>query len=154
MNLGKSINRIAESDAAKWARAEMFFGEGAGTRRKLLEAEISHKVENVSGYHEAFQKAYSKQNMAEHAIKAAKERQRIDRTNMIGKNARALIRGDRRSLSTGLFVIVTIAYVAHQTGYDQVVFDEGKKYYRKVKADIDARRRRNSTKEYGTYPNN
>jgi hypothetical protein len=128
-----NINKIAAKDAAKWAYAELFFGEGAGTRRKLLSAEIAHKVENISNYNEAFNKAYSKQPFANLAIKAAKERKHIDRSNMIGKNAKALLRGDRRGLSTGLLIIVTIGVVAHQTGLDKVALAEGKKYYRKAK---------------------
>ncbi len=90
-----NINKLATADATNWARAEMFFGEGAGTRRKLLSADIGHKVERISGYNEAFQKAYNKQNFADHAIKAAKERKRIDRSAAFGKNVRALARGDR-----------------------------------------------------------
>lgn len=124
-----NIAKIAAKDAAEWARAEMFFGEGAGTRRKLLGAAIAHKVENVSGYQEAFAKAYSMQDMAEHAIKAAKERQHIDRAAVVGKNAKALLRGDRRGLSTGVLVVVTILVVANQTGYDKVAIEYGKKKY-------------------------
>ncbi len=54
-----NINKLAATDAAKWARAEMFFGEGAGTRRKLLDADITHKSVNFPGYVEAFQKGVS-----------------------------------------------------------------------------------------------
>jgi hypothetical protein len=132
-----NISKIAAKDAAEWARAEMFFGEGAGTRRKLLEAEIAHKVENLSDYNELFKKAYSKQNMADHAAKAAKERKHIDRMAKVSKNARALVHGDRRGLSTGVFVIVAIGYVAHQTGYDKVALEEGKKQYHKIKTRFD-----------------
>ena len=135
-----NIAKLAAKDAAEWARAEMFFGEGAGTRRKLLEAEIAHKIENISEYHEAFKRAYANQNMAEHAIKAAKERKNIDRAAKVSKNVNALIRGDRRSLSTGVFIIFAIGYVAHQTGYDQKAYDEGKKYYRKLKKEIAIRK--------------
>lgn len=139
-----NIERIAAKDAAKWAEAELFFGEGAGTRRKLLSADIGYKTENVSEYYPAFKKAYDKLNFSQLAMKAAKERQHIDRANMMGKNARAIIRGDRRGLSTGLAIIVGVIYVAHQTGYDQKILKEGRKYYRKysrkIKAEIAARK--------------
>lgn len=134
-----NINKLAAEDAARWARAEMFFGEGAGTRRKLLSAEIARKVETISEYHELFQKAYNKQNFADHAIKAAKERKSIDRATKLGKNAKALLRGDRRGLSTGLLVIATIVVVAHQTGYDEVALKEAKKYYCKAKLEYKKR---------------
>jgi len=148
-----NLEKLAASDAAKWARAEMFFGEGAGTRRKLLAAEIDHKVETISHYKEEFANAYLMQDMAEHAIKAAKERQHIDRAVKISKNTRALVRGDRRGLSTGLAIIAGIAYVAHQTGYDKIALAKGKIYYRKVllkiRSEIATRKLRHEFDEKG-----
>lgn len=135
-----NINKIAANDASNWARADMFFGEGAGTRRKLLHAEINHKVVSIPGYLEAYDKAYGKQDMAKHAIKAAKERRHIDRSEKLGKNAKALLRGDRRGMSTGVLVLVGIGYVAHQTGYDKVALKEAKKYYKKLKTEIAVRK--------------
>jgi hypothetical protein len=73
------------------------------------------------------------------AIKAAQERNHIDRTNMIGKNVKGILRGDRRSMSTGVLVVVGVAYILHQTGYDKVLLKEGQKYYRKLKAEYKAR---------------
>lgn len=131
-----NIDKIAAKDAKEWAAAELFFGEGAGTRRKLLAADIGYKTENVSEYYPAFKKAYDQQNFSQLAMKAAKERKNIDRANMLGKNARAIIRGDRRGLSTGLAVVVGIVYVAHQTGYDQKALIEGKKQYKKIKSKV------------------
>jgi hypothetical protein len=134
-----NIEKIAAKDAAQWAAAEMFFGKGAGTRRKLLSADIASKVENVFGYHEAFNKAYSEQDFAKHAMKAIQERNHIDRTEMIGKNVKGILRGDRRSMSTGVLILVGIGVVAHQTGYDEVALKEAKKYYKKAKDEIKAR---------------
>lgn len=131
-----NINKIAAKDAAKWARAEMFFGEGAGTRRKLLGAEIAHKTENVPGYQKAFSEFYSNQNFADHAIAAAKERQRIDRVATVNKNTKAVLRGDRRSMSTGVLIVAGIGYVAHQTGYDKVILTKSKVYYNRANSKI------------------
>lgn len=143
-----NISKIAAKDAAEWARAEMFFGEGAGTRRKLLWAEIATKVKKIPGYSEDFESAYESQNLAEHAIKAAKERQSIDRMNMVRKNTRAIVRGDRRSLSTGLAIVAAIGYFAHQTGYDKVLLEKGKKYYRKLKTDRAIRKIQRDPRNY------
>lgn len=128
-----NINKIAAKDAAEWARAEMFFGEGAGTRRKLIEAIVSQRSQTFPGYVESFMKAYNAQDMAEHAIKAAKERQHIDRASTVGKNAKALLRGDRRGLSTGVLIVVTILVVANQTGYDKVAIEYGQKKYKEAR---------------------
>lgn len=133
-----NLKKMAAEDAARWAYAEMFFGEGAGTKRKLISAEVAHKVKNISDYQQAFEKAYNKQNFADHALRAAKERQRIDRGNVVGKNARALIRGDRRGLSTSVFVLVSAGLYAHQSGLDKVIIAEGKKFYRKLENTYNA----------------
>jgi hypothetical protein len=143
-----NITKMAAKDAAEWARAEMFFGEGAGTRRKLLEAEIGHKVENISDYSEAFNKAYESQNMADHAIKAAKERKHIDRMEKVSKNTRALVRGDRRGFSTGVAIIFAVGYVAHQTGYDKVALEKGKKYYSKIRYRIAFKKYQRDSKKW------
>jgi hypothetical protein len=128
-----NINKLAEKDAFKWARAEMFFGEGAGTRRKLLSAEIATKVERISGYHQAFETAYAKQNFADHAIKAAKERKHLDHSKMVKHNVRGLVTGNKRSLSTSVVVIGMAWYIANQTGYDEKIKVEAKFHYYKIK---------------------
>lgn len=131
-----NLSKLAASDAAKWARAEMFFGEGAGTRRKLLKAEITDKMAKIEGYNAMFTKAYDAQNMAEHAIKAAKERKHIDRMSTLNKNTKSLLRGDKKGLSTGVLVVVGIGYVLYQTGYDRVLIREAKTYYRNTERKI------------------
>lgn len=131
-----SLKKMAAKDAAKWARAEMFFGEGAGTRRKLLTAEIDQKAYSIPGYLEAFQAAYNKQDMAEHAIKAAKERKHLDSASFINKNAKAIIRGDLSNVSPVVFVALATGVVLHQTGYDKVIWDKSKREYHKARVQI------------------
>lgn len=130
-----NLTKIATSDAANWARAEMFFGEGAGTRRKLLKAEIFSKQEKIPGYFDAFSKAYEKQDFAEHAIKAAKERQSLDRTKFVKRNVRGLVTGNKQSLTSGILLAATIWGVLHQTGLDVPVKREVKKMYQKVQIE-------------------
>ncbi len=140
-----NINKIAADDASRTARAAMFFGEGAGTRRKLITAEIDHKAENIPGYQKAFEKAYLKQNFADHAIKATKERKRIDRSNKVGKNVGALVRGDRRGMSNGFAAVLIVASIAKVTGYDKVAIEKAKQAHIHVRAKIAAHK---LTKEF------
>lgn len=137
-----SIDKIAQQDAARWARAEMFFGEGAGTQRKLLWAEINKKLATIPDYESAFNEAYTKQDFAEHAIAAAKMRQKLDRTAKAGKNLRALKSGNLNNLSTGVFVVVGAAYLAHATGYDKKIEAEAKRLYQKAKVEVKFRKAR------------
>lgn len=137
----KKIDKMAAQDAFKWARAEMFFGEGAGTRRKLLLAEISDKVHSIPGYEESFNRAYAGQDMAKHAIAAAKERQRIDAGKYIRRNAKGLATGNIRSLTPYLAVGVSTWIFLQQTGLDEPVKVEVKKQYKKAKNWVEIKRR-------------
>lgn len=137
-----TIVKEAAKDAERWAAAEMFFGEGAGTRRKLLEPEIARKVERMSGYHEAFEAAYDNLDMTKFAEQAIKERKKIDSMAKANKNFRALKSGNLRGLSNGVFIVAGVAYVAHTTGYDKVAMAEGKKLYKKAKAELKFRKAR------------
>lgn len=127
-------NKLAAVDADRWARAEMFFGEGAGTRRKLLKAEIANKA-SIPGYGKAFHDAYEKQDWAKHAIQASKERQHLDRSKAVKRNVRGLVTGNRQSLTTGLAVAVTLWVFAKQTGLDEPIKREVKKGYGRVKIE-------------------
>lgn len=137
------INKMASKDAAEWASAEMFFGEGAGNARKLLTAEFGHKMATIPGYDAAFHKAYSQQNFAKHAVNAAKKRKPMDRNGFVTKSTKALLRGDRRNEIVGL---VAIVYFAHQMGYDQPIIDKSKQVKRKIKTKIAERKLKNGGK--------
>lgn len=40
----KRLQKDAQKDAREWARAKAYYGEGAGTRRKLLKNALSEKM--------------------------------------------------------------------------------------------------------------
>lgn len=121
-----NIQKEARRDAREYARAQMYYGEGAGTRRKLITNSVAAKVERKSGYHEAFTQELARQDMAEHAAAARKERRRKDVSTSVEKNARGVISGNYQSVNAGLVVIGVLGYFAHKTGFDQKVYDAGK----------------------------
>ena len=129
-----NIDKMAKQDAFNWARAEMFFGAGAGTRRKLLNAEIEDKVAKIPGYIEHFNKWYEQQNFADHAIAAAKERKRIDRMATLRKNGKGLLTGNRRQLTGAVLTGVFVYGVLVETGLDKPLKENVKKTYDKSKA--------------------
>lgn len=67
---GKKRYREASKDAKEFARAKMYYGEGAGNRRKFIKAKVDEKSKDP-GYKEAFDYALNKQDMNKH-VKAAK----------------------------------------------------------------------------------
>lgn len=131
------VNKIAKKDAFDWARAEMFFGAGAGTRRKLLNAQIEDKVAKIPGYVELFEDWYGKQNFADHAIAAAKERKRIDRMVSLKRNGKGLLTGNRKQLTTAVLTGVVVWGVLVETGYDEPIKRNVKQTYAKAKAKFN-----------------
>lgn len=77
--VSSKTNREAKKDAQEHARAKMFFGEGAGNRRKLIKATVEAKAKRDPSYKKAFDHHLGKQDMSTHASKARMERKRTDR---------------------------------------------------------------------------
>jgi hypothetical protein len=75
--VSKGTDNQARKDAEEFARAQMFFGEGAGTRRKLIRNRVDTLKKNPD-YRKAFEHHLSRQDMSEHVSKAKSERKRKD----------------------------------------------------------------------------
>lgn len=82
-------SREAHKDATEFAKAKMFFGEGAGTRRKLIKAKVESKSKDPS-YKKAFDHHLSNQDMGQRASQARGERARKDTVKNVGKTARGI----------------------------------------------------------------
>lgn len=126
--VSRKVSRDAAKDAREFARAKMFYGESAGTRRKLIRATVDSKSKNPE-YKKAFDHHLDNQDMSKHAGKARGERRRRDAKNTTAKTARGIshmIRGNTRyasALAAGLFAIGT---VVHKSGIDKAIFNAAK----------------------------
>jgi predicted alpha/beta hydrolase len=136
-----NVQKEARRDARAFARAAMYYGEGAGTRRKLITATVDGKAQRNPAYGRAFHMELARQDMAYHAAKARRERELKDVGHAFGKNVRGILTGDVRSVNTGVLVLGATAYVAHQTGLDKLAYDKAKKSIN----DFKARRRAKKT---------
>jgi hypothetical protein len=76
--VSRKTNREASKDAKEFARAKQFYGKGAGTRRKLIKAQVEGKSKHNPAYAKAFESHLSKQDTSKHASKAVSERKRKD----------------------------------------------------------------------------
>ena len=128
----KRYYKDASKDAKEYARAKMYYGDGAGTRRKLIKATVEEKSKDKD-YKEAFDRAMSEQDMDEHVRKAIKERHAADAKATAGKAIRGaghIIAGDGAKVAGFVTVGATVlggAYaVLKYTGYDKVLIDKGK----------------------------
>ena len=126
--------RQARRDAKEYARAKMFYGEGAGTRRKLINNTVNERSKN-STYKKAFDEALSKQNMATHATKAKHERARKDIKNSVSKTGRGVVNmvtGHPERVGASLAVAAGAYTIARKTGADKVVAKAAKQSVAKV----------------------
>jgi hypothetical protein len=90
--VSRAVDKQARKDAAEFARAKMFFGPGAGTRRKLINKSIEARKAHDPSYAKAFDRHVAKQDLSVHASKAVKERTHIDRSEKNKKRAGAVAR--------------------------------------------------------------
>jgi hypothetical protein len=102
----------ARKDAEEHTRAKMFYGEGAGNRRKLINATVAAKSKKDPTYKKAFDHHVEKTDFAKRASQARGERKRKDIKKETGKTARGL---KNLIMGTGASVGMTAAVL--YTGY-------------------------------------
>lgn len=90
--VSRRTHREARKDAEEFARAKMFFGEGAGTRRKLINKTVEAKKAKDPIYAKVFEQHLMSQDLSKHAQGARKERTSIDRSTRNKKRVGAIAR--------------------------------------------------------------
>jgi hypothetical protein len=118
--ISRRTDRAAAKDAREFARAKMFFGEGAGTRRKLIDASVKAKSAKDPAYAKAFEKHLATQDMSKHAEKARSERKSTDRNVRNKQRAGALLRSTTGQMGTQAAIVAAglagAAFVASPKG--------------------------------------
>lgn len=84
------VRRKAKKDAKEYTKAKSFYGEGAGTRRKLIKQKVEYNSKNISGYKEAFDHYVKNTDMNKRANQAVRERKVKDAKNSAGKAVRGV----------------------------------------------------------------
>ena len=119
--------RAAKRDANESARAKLFYGEGAGTRRKLIKAKVESRAAKDVDYKRAFDHYMSQQDLGKRASQATAERRRKDTVKTVGKTARGVHRqltGGFGAVSLASAVIAGAYTYAHSTGFDKMIIDK------------------------------
>lgn len=131
----RKTNHEARKDANEFARAKMFFGEGAGNRRKLIKATVEAKSKKDPTYKAAFDHHLANQDMSTHAEKARSERSRKNVKNSVGKNVRAANRAINGPFASGAAVALGLtAYGGLKaTGMDKKIMAAGKGFINQQK---------------------
>lgn len=109
----RKTNKEARKDAEEHARAKMFYGQGAGTRRKLINASVAAKKAKDPKYAKAFDDHFKNQDLSVHASKARGERKSTDRKENTKKRAGYLARRLTGEMGTqAAFTAAALAGVA------------------------------------------
>lgn len=132
----RATNRAAKKDAQEFARAKMFYGEGAGTRRKLIKAKVESAAKKDPTYKAAFDHHLAQQDLGKHAAKAKSERKRKDVVGGTTKTAKGIHRqltGGFGSVSATSAALAGGYIYAKQTGADKVIKEYGKTAVKNLK---------------------
>lgn len=120
----RRTNREARKDAKEYTKAKMFYGEGAGTRRKLVNATVNTKRSKDPTYGEAFDYHVKNTDMAKRAENARGERRRKDAVNSVKKTTRGVkntLMGNAQYATVGAIAIAAAGQYAYRNGGDQYV---------------------------------
>ena len=139
----RSTERAAKKDAKEYARAKMYYGEGAGNRRKLINATIKERSKDPV-YKERLDYYISKQDMANHAAKARTERKARDTANTVKKTTKGVINAAVGNTASAGATAIAIYMGLHYTGLDKKAADYGQKVARDImnrisRSNFDAR---------------
>ena len=83
------VRRRARRDAKEFTQAKMYYGEGAGNRRKLIKATVKARSKDPF-YKSEFDKAVANTDMSKRASQARRQRGRKNARNTTGKTVRGI----------------------------------------------------------------
>lgn len=120
--------KLAKKDAKRFVDAKMFYGKTAGTKRKLLKAELDKKKKTIPGYEKAFDAEVELVDRAKSAKKAINDRTRIDSIQK-GRSLLKKVLGVTGSLTVG---VASMAYYANKSQVDAFIITQSKRLVRNL----------------------
>ena len=127
----KRIAKEAKKDADEYAKAKMYYGKGAGNRRKLIKATVEQKSKDKY-YKEEFDRALAGQDMAKRASQARTTRHANDVKDSTAKTARGIVNIATGNPARASAALVAAYGVARFTGLDKKAAEKGKEFVGKV----------------------
>lgn len=106
------VRREARRDAKESARAKMYYGEGAGVRRRNINAIVKQKSKDPT-YKAEYEKAYAKQDLSKARRSAQRQRTVTDKTKGFRQGAGRVGRAITREATAAVgFAAATAASAA------------------------------------------
>lgn len=131
------VNRMAAKDAKEHGLAKMYYGEGAGIRRRQIKNVVETRKKQDPTYAKAFDHHVTQQDLAKASAKAHSKRKRTDMAKGTAKTARGInhiINGNPQYATAAATLLVGGAMYIHKSGIDKVIFDKGKTFYKDAKS--------------------
>lgn len=88
----RQLQKEASKDAKRYADAKMYYGEGAGTRRKLLKAELDKKRKSSQEYSKYLDDAINNADYYKSAKKAKAERTARDTASTVKRTTKKVMK--------------------------------------------------------------
>ena len=102
------VRREARRDAKESARAKMYYGEGAGVRRRNINAIVKQKSKDPT-YKAEYEKAYAKQDLSKARRSAQRQRTVTDKTKGFRQGAGRVGRAITREATAAVGFAATAA---------------------------------------------
>lgn len=135
--ISAKTNRTAQKDATEFTKAKLFYGEGAGTRRKLIKAKVEERSKDPA-YKAAFDHHVSGTDLSKRANQAQRTRKRKDATQAVkktGKGVHHILNGNSQFANVTATVGVAGVVYAKKTGADKKIAEFGRKLMRDIRSD-------------------
>lgn len=115
----RKTRKQVRKDAQETARSKMYYGEGAGVRRRNINAVVKQRSKDPT-YKKAFDEEYAKQDMGKARRDAERQRKTTDRVEPIktgiGRGVKKAVRAGTKAAAFAATTAASVAtsyYVAH-----------------------------------------
>jgi len=123
----RNTRKQARKDAQETARSKMYYGEGAGVRRRNINSVVKQRSKDPT-YKKAFDEEYSKQDMGKARRDAERQRKTTDRVEPvktgIGRGVKKAVRAGTKAVAfaaTTAAGVATSYYISHPDEAKQMV---------------------------------
>ena len=123
----RNTRKQARKDAQETARSKMYYGEGAGVRRRNINSVVRQRSKDPT-YKKAFDEEYSKQDMGKARRDAERQRKTTDRVEPvktgIGRGVKKAVRAGTKAVAfaaTTAAGVATSYYISHPDEAKQMV---------------------------------
>lgn len=149
--VSRRTNRQAKKDAKEYTKAKMYYGEGAGTRRKLINKTVEAKAKRDPSYKKAFDAHVENTDYAKRAQQARSQRKSTDTKNTVvktGKQVSHALRGNSQYAGFGAMAVAAAGTYAWKNGGGDFIRQNGSKAVSKVVSEFNIAKARKQMKQY------